>query len=82
MIESVAQDDNKWFHWRPEIFGDIFSYKVYQPLPSREECYSLINDFFVGLNKVKASGLPEYMSHLIMTGLSIVPRADFHVVGG
>lgn len=52
MIDQVAQDDNKWFNWRPEVFGDIFDYKVYQQLPSKEECHALLREFFVGLNRV------------------------------
>ncbi|KAI9749762.1 MAG: hypothetical protein M4579_006752 [Chaenotheca gracillima] len=46
MISSVSADDNKWIQWKPEIFGDIFTRKVYQPLPPKEEAVSLLRDFF------------------------------------
>ncbi len=52
MITSASVDDNKWFHWRPEIFGDIFARRTFKPLPPRDECLSLLADFFLYFNKM------------------------------
>ncbi|KAI9839013.1 MAG: hypothetical protein M1837_002300 [Sclerophora amabilis] len=46
MISSASADDNKWIHWKPEIFGDIFTRRVFRPLPQKEEALSLLRDFF------------------------------------
>lgn len=52
MINVAAVADNKWFHWKPEVFDDVFARRVFQPLPPREECMSLIKDFFDNFNKM------------------------------
>jgi len=51
MLETLAEDD-KWYHWRPEVFDDIFQRRVYRPLPPRDECLSLLRDFFENFNMV------------------------------
>ncbi|KAI9664103.1 MAG: hypothetical protein M1821_007594 [Bathelium mastoideum] len=50
MISSAAVDDNKWIHWKPEIFKDIFSRRVFQQLPSKPEALSLLRDYFENFN--------------------------------
>lgn len=50
MIANSAVDDNKWIYWKPEIFGDLFARHVYRPLPPKEECLSLLTDFFENFN--------------------------------
>jgi hypothetical protein len=48
----MAAEDNKWYHWKPEIFGDIFARREYMPLPPREECMSLLTLYFDTFNRV------------------------------
>ncbi|KAH8821742.1 fungal-specific transcription factor domain-containing protein [Xylogone sp. PMI_703] len=50
MISSSSIDDNKTMYWKPEVFGDIFARPVYRPLPSKEECLSLLKDYFDNFN--------------------------------
>ncbi|KAI9729622.1 MAG: hypothetical protein M1818_008469 [Claussenomyces sp. TS43310] len=50
MIGAVSEDDNKWVYWRPEVFSDIFERKVFQPLPPKHECLSLLTDYFENFN--------------------------------
>lgn len=49
-MNALAQDDNKWYPWREEVFGDIFARRVFKPLPPRDECESLIDEFFDSFN--------------------------------
>lgn len=53
MLASVSVDDNKWYHWKPEVFGDIFERRTYTKLPDKEVCLSLLSDFF------------EYFNHMV-----------------
>lgn len=50
MISSAVIDDNKWVHWKPEIFGDLFSRRTFKPLPPKNEALSLLKDFFENFN--------------------------------
>jgi len=50
MMEAAAKDDNKWYHWRPEVFSDIFERRIYRALPPKEECVALLRDFFENFN--------------------------------
>ncbi|KAF2139748.1 uncharacterized protein K452DRAFT_310633 [Aplosporella prunicola CBS 121167] len=50
MISTAAVDDNKWIHWKPDIFRDIFSRRVFKPLPPKEEALSLLKDYFANFN--------------------------------
>ena len=50
MISSAAEEDNKWIHWKPEVFGDIFTRRVFKPLPPKDEALSLLKDFFENFN--------------------------------
>lgn len=52
MIKSISVDDNKWYHWKPEVFGDIFARTTFKQLPPREECLSLLTDFFENFNNM------------------------------
>lgn len=52
MVMNTAATHNKWFDWKPQVFDDVFSRRVYQPLPSKEECFFMIEDFFGSFNKV------------------------------
>ncbi|EOD52706.1 putative fungal specific transcription protein [Neofusicoccum parvum UCRNP2] len=50
MITNAAVDDNKWIHWKPDIFRDIFSRRVFKPLPPKDEALSLLKDYFANFN--------------------------------
>lgn len=50
MISTAAVDDNKWIHWKPDVFRDIFSRRVFKPLPPKEEALSLLRDYFQNFN--------------------------------
>ena len=47
---ATADDKNGWEHWRPEVFNDLFSRRVFKPLPARQECYALLKDYFENFN--------------------------------
>lgn len=43
-------DLQKWPHWKPEVFVDVFNRCVYRPLPPKAETLSLLRDFFENFN--------------------------------
>lgn len=47
---ATADDKNGWEHWRPEVFNDLFSRRIFKPLPGRQECYTLLKDYFENFN--------------------------------
>jgi hypothetical protein len=49
-LRSSNMDDAKWVYWKPEIFGDIFSRRVFRPLPPLSETLSLLKDYFENFN--------------------------------
>lgn len=50
MISSSAEVENQWIHWKPEIFGDIFTRRTFKPLPPKVEALSLLKDYFENFN--------------------------------
>ena len=50
MISSASADDNKWIHWKGDVFDDIFARRSFKPLPPKEEAVSLLQDYFVNFN--------------------------------
>ena len=52
MLEDKTLEDssNKWFAWKPEVFGDIFGRRVFRQLPPLPEALSLLKDFFDNFN--------------------------------
>ena len=52
MMEDKTLEDttNKWYIWKPEVFGDIFGRRVFRPLPPLNEALSLLKDFFDNFN--------------------------------
>ena len=51
MTESSYDEGNSpWSPWKPEIFGDIFSRRVFRPLPPLNEALSLLKDYFDNFN--------------------------------
>lgn len=49
-IFTAVEDDNKWIHWKPEVFGDIFLRRTFRPLPNKDEALSLLKDYFENFN--------------------------------
>ncbi|KAL5338408.1 fungal-specific transcription factor domain-containing protein [Aspergillus crustosus] len=49
---SNSKFDSPWAYWRPDVFYDIFSSKVYKPLPPRAEVFSLLQDYFRTVNLI------------------------------
>lgn len=52
MIARISEDESRWVPWREEVFNDIFYRKVFKPLPPREECESLMTEFFESFNRM------------------------------
>lgn len=50
MISSASVDDNKMMYWKPEVFSDLFSRRIFRQLPPKNECVSLMKDFFENFN--------------------------------
>ncbi|KAI9717736.1 MAG: hypothetical protein M1812_004465 [Candelaria pacifica] len=50
MIAFASVDDNKWIHWKPEVFGDVFVRRTFKPLPPKVEALSLLRDYFENFN--------------------------------
>ncbi len=49
-ISAAVVDEHKWYHWKPEVFGDIFVRRTFKPSPPKEEALSLLHDFFENFN--------------------------------
>jgi hypothetical protein len=52
MIAAAADDGNRFDHWKPEVFDEMFNRRVFRPLPGKQECYRLLGDFFENFNVV------------------------------
>ncbi|KAE9374707.1 hypothetical protein N431DRAFT_464939 [Stipitochalara longipes BDJ] len=50
MISASSVDENKWMYWKPEVFSDLFRRPIFQQLPPKAECVSLLKDFFENFN--------------------------------
>ncbi|KAF7927621.1 uncharacterized protein EAE98_006003 [Botrytis deweyae] len=50
MISSASVDDNKMMYWKPEVFSDLFARPIWRQLPPKNECVSLLKDFFENFN--------------------------------
>ncbi|KAE8149381.1 fungal-specific transcription factor domain-containing protein [Aspergillus avenaceus] len=51
LLEDIGSD-SPWDNWRPDVFHDMFSSKVFKPLPPRAEVFSLLNDYFRTVNRL------------------------------
>ncbi|KAL3446540.1 fungal-specific transcription factor domain-containing protein [Aspergillus insuetus] len=47
---SGTKFDSPWAYWRPDVFYDVFSSKVFKPLPPRAEVFALLKDYFRTVN--------------------------------
>ncbi|OQE08396.1 hypothetical protein PENVUL_c010G07479 [Penicillium vulpinum] len=52
IVSPESIHDNPWNQWRPDVFHDLFSSRVFKPLPSRAEVFSLMKDFFRTANRL------------------------------
>ena len=50
MMTEASAEDSRWVYWKPEIFGDIFTRRIFRPLPPLAETLSLLKDFFENFN--------------------------------
>jgi hypothetical protein len=50
MISSSSVDEQKSIYWKPDVFDDLFHRRVYRQLPPKNECVSLMKDFFENFN--------------------------------
>ena len=73
MITQVAANDSQWNHWKPEIFGDIFQRRTYQPLPPKHEALSLLKDYFENLNTIFPLFHEPTFMHLVHKHYSLEP---------
>lgn len=49
-ISTAHEQEHRWVHWKPDVFGDIFRRRVFKPLPCKEEAVSLLKDYFANFN--------------------------------
>ncbi|TIA48712.1 hypothetical protein D6C79_03960 [Aureobasidium pullulans] len=73
MISQAATDDRAWAVWKPEIFDDIFSRKIYKPLPPKPEALALLRDFFENFNCVFPLFHEPTFMHLVDKHYSLDP---------
>jgi hypothetical protein len=73
MIASAAEDGNKFDHWKPEVFDDLFGRRVFKPLPGKQECYSLLKDFFENFNVMFPLYHEPTFMHLVEKHYSLDP---------
>ncbi|KAI1438752.1 N-terminal binuclear Zn cluster-containing protein [Xylaria sp. CBS 124048] len=50
MISEASLHDQKWNHWKPEVFSDLFHRPVFRHLPDKHETLSLLTDYFENFN--------------------------------
>jgi len=73
MISQAATDDRAWASWKPEVFDDIFSRKIYKPLPPKPEALALLKDFFDNFNCVFPLFHEPTFMHLVDKHYSLDP---------
>ncbi|KAL2822723.1 fungal-specific transcription factor domain-containing protein [Aspergillus cavernicola] len=59
---SSSKFDSPWAYWRPDVFHDVFSSRVFKPLPPRAEVFSLVQDYFRTVNFI----IPLYHEETFM----------------
>lgn len=74
MIASATSDDRQgWDHWKPEVFNDLFGRQIYKPLPSRQECFALLKDYFEHFNRMFPLYHEPTFMHLVDRHYSLEP---------
>ncbi|GAM84826.1 hypothetical protein ANO11243_028270 [Dothideomycetidae sp. 11243] len=73
MLQNAAANDQQWYSWKPEVFGDIFARRTFQPLPPKEVTLSLLEDYFDNFNVMfPLFHRPTFM-HLVEKHYSLEP---------
>lgn len=52
LLFSDTNRDTPWDYWRPDVFHDVFSSKVFKALPPRAEVFSLLRQYFRTVNRL------------------------------
>jgi hypothetical protein len=51
-LGSKSPLDNLGDYWRPDVFHDLFSCRVFKPLPPRSEVFALLELYFQTVNRI------------------------------
>ena len=72
---AAATDQEKigWDHWKPEVFNDLFERRIFKPLPTRQECYALLKDYFENFNCMFPLFHEPTFMHLVDKHYSLEP---------
>ncbi|PNS20150.1 hypothetical protein CAC42_5600 [Sphaceloma murrayae] len=73
MIQNTAANDTQWYQWKPEVFGDIFARRTFQPLPPKQAALSLLKDFFENFNCMFPLFHEPTFMHLVHKHYSLEP---------
>ncbi|TKX18834.1 transcription factor-like protein 27 [Elsinoe australis] len=73
MIQNAAANDQQWYQWKPEVFGDIFARRTFQPLPPKRDALSLLKDFFENFNCMFPLFHEPTFMHLVEKHYSLEP---------
>jgi len=73
MIASATEEKQGWDHWKPEVFNDLFGRRVFKPLPSRQECFALLKDYFEHFNQMFPLFHEPTFMHLVDKHYSVEP---------
>ncbi|KAL4891775.1 fungal-specific transcription factor domain-containing protein [Aspergillus ambiguus] len=52
LIFSDTNRDTPWDYWRPDVFHDVFSSRVFKALPPRAEVFTLLRQYFRTVNRL------------------------------
>ena len=74
MIATATSDEKMgWDHWKPEVFNDLFSRRIFKPLPGRSECLALLKDYFEHFNQMFPLFHEPTFMHLVDKHYSLEP---------
>ncbi|KAF9884810.1 hypothetical protein FE257_001226 [Aspergillus nanangensis] len=52
LVFSDNNRDSPWDYWRPDVFHDVFSSRVFKALPPRAEVFTLLRQYFRTVNRL------------------------------
>ena len=74
MLHNAARGDDKWSHWRGDVFDPLFAHRISNPLPSREEAKLYLSGmYFFRIYYIFHALTP---SHPFYSSISIAPCAS------
>lgn len=73
IFEDLGSKDFTWYHWKPEIFGDLFRRKTYQPLPPKRDMHALMKIYFEQCNSLLPLFHEPTFMHLVDKHYSAEP---------